>query len=255
MANKNSTSEIMLEAISLSKQYKGGPLALDRLSLKISRGEVYCLLGANGAGKTTTINLFLGFTVPTSGQAFINGIDVQKEPLEAKRFVSYVSENVVLYRYLTARQNLNYFARLAGRTNMSRRDYYEVLSKVGLTQDAYEQRVGSFSKGMRQKLGIAVAIISGAPAILMDEPTSGLDPKAASEFIELMHEVKNRRTAILMSTHDIFRVKQLASKVGIMKEGRLVAEKTREEFLQEDLETLYLDYMSGVGGLRAEDQM
>jgi ABC-2 type transport system ATP-binding protein len=233
----------MLEAKDLTKRYEDGVLALDHLNLTVDDGEVFCLLGANGAGKTTTINLFFDFIPATSGQALIDGIDVAVKPLDAKRRASYVSENVMLYGNFTARQNLDFFARLGGRDDCGKEDYYMVLRRVGLQEKAFEQRVKNFSKGMRQKLGIAIAIIKGAPNVLLDEPTSGLDPKAGADFMELLRELKGEDKAILMCTHDIFRAKAHADRVGIMKEGRLVMVRTREELQGEDLEKLYLDYM------------
>jgi ABC-2 type transport system ATP-binding protein len=233
----------MLKAHDLSKRYEDGVLALDHLNLEVNPGEVYCILGANGAGKTTTINLFLNFLPPTTGTCFINDIDVTKEPLEAKKHVAFVSENVMLYGNFTARQNLDFFAKLGGKQDLGKEDYYQVMRRVSLQEKAFEQRVKSFSKGMRQKLGISIAIIKDAPSILLDEPTSGLDPKAAAEFLEILDELKGQGKAILMSTHDIFRAKDIADRVGIMKEGRLVLERTREELQYEDLVKIYIDYM------------
>ena len=233
----------VLKADDLSKRYEDGVLALDHLNLEVNQGEVYCLLGANGAGKTTTINLFLNFIPPSTGTSYIQGIDVTKDPLEAKKHVAFVSENVMLYGNFTARQNLDFFAKLGGRQNLTKEDCYQVMRRVSLQEKAFEQRVKNFSKGMRQKLGISIAIIKDAPAILLDEPTSGLDPKAASEFLEILGELKQEGKAILMSTHDIFRAKDIADRVGIMKEGRLVLERTREELQYEDLVKIYIDYM------------
>jgi ABC-2 type transport system ATP-binding protein len=233
----------MLQAQALTKRYEDGLLALDHLDLEVTGGEVFCLLGANGAGKTTTINLFLGFIEPSGGTALVHGIDVASRPLEAKRHLAFVSENVTLYENFTARQNLEFFARLGGRDGISRDECYAVLGRVGLQEKAWEQRLRLFSKGMRQKTGIAVAILKGAPNIILDEPTSGLDPKAGSEFMALLAELRNEGKAILMSTHDIFRAKEHADRVGIMKEGRLVAVLTRQELAVRDLEELYLEYM------------
>jgi len=238
-----SQSKLYLKADDLSKRYEDGVLALDHLNLEVRAGEVYCLLGANGAGKTTTINLFLNFIPPTTGTCYINGIDVTKDPLEAKKYVAFVSENVMLYGNFTARQNLEFFAKLGGKTNLGKDAYYQVMRRVSLQEKAFEQRVKTFSKGMRQKLGISIAIIKDAPAILLDEPTSGLDPKAAEEFLEILGELKAEGKAILMSTHDIFRAKEIGDRVGIMKEGRLVLERTREELQFEDLVKIYIDYM------------
>lgn len=235
--------KLLLKADDLSKRYEDGVLALDHLNLSVRAGEVYCLLGANGAGKTTTINLFLNFIPPTTGTCFINGVDVTKDPLEAKKHVAFFSENVMLYGNFTARQNLDFFAKLGGKPNLTRDDYYRVMRRVSLQEKAFEQRVKTFSKGMRQKLGISIAIIKNAPAILLDEPTSGLDPKAAAEFQDILAELKDEGKAILMSTHDIFRAKDIGSRVGIMKEGRMVMERTREELQTEDLVKIYIDYM------------
>lgn len=233
----------MLEAKKLSKRYEDNYLALDSLDLKVEAGEIYSLLGANGAGKTTTINLFLNFIEPTEGNAIINGIDASKNPLEAKKHVSYVSENVMLYGNFSAKQNLDFFTRLSGETSLRKDDYFEVMRRVGLQEKAFEQKVKSFSKGMRQKLGIAIAITKNSEAILLDEPTSGLDPKAGNEFQELLKELRKEGKAILMSTHDIFRAKDVADKIGIMKQGKLVMQKSCEELENENLEELYLKYM------------
>jgi ABC-2 type transport system ATP-binding protein len=233
----------MLEAINLSKRYEDNYLALDSLNLKVEKGEIFSLLGANGAGKTTTINLFLNFIEPTDGKALINGIDATKDPLEAKKHVSYVSENVMLYGNFTAKQNLDFFTRLSGVTDLKKNDYYDVMRRVGLQEKAFEQKVKSFSKGMRQKLGIAIAITKNSEAILLDEPTSGLDPKAGNEFQELLKSLRQEGRAILMSTHDIFRAKDVADKVGIMKQGKLVMQSDKDELAHENLEALYLKYM------------
>jgi len=236
----------MLQAIDLTKRYEDGQLALESLNLEIHPGEIFFLLGANGAGKTTTINLFLNFIDPTSGQALINGIDVIKQPLETKKHVAFVSENVMLYGNFTARQNLDFFARLGGKTNLTKKDYYNTMREIGLQEEAFEKKLKTFSKGMRQKVGLAIAIIKNADNILMDEPTSGLDPKSASELMQILVGLRNAGKAILMCTHDIFRAKAVADRVGIMKEGRLVMLRSREEFLRDDLERIYLDYMQEV---------
>lgn len=233
----------MLQAIDLTKRYEDGHLALDALNLEIKPGELFFLLGANGAGKTTTINLLLNFIDPTSGKALIDGIDVMEQPLETKKHIAFVSENVMLYGNFTARQNLDFFARLGGKTDLSKQDYYHVMRQVGLQEEAFERKLKTFSKGMRQKVGLAIAIIKDAGNIVMDEPTSGLDPKSAAELMQMLAHLRDAGKAILMCTHDLFRAKSVADRVGIMKEGRLVMLRTRDEFLQDDLERIYLDYM------------
>jgi len=233
----------MLKTQQLTKRYEDGVLALDSLNLEVKSGEIFFLLGANGAGKTTTINLFLNFINPTLGKAFINGIDATIEPLIAKKHVSFLSENVMLYGNFTARQNLDFFAKLGGKTNLSKADYYALLRKVGLQDEAFEKKLKTFSKGMRQKVGLAIALAKDADNMLLDEPTSGLDPKAASELVSLLKEQRGAGKAILMCTHDIFRAKELADTVGMMKHGRMVKQLTRKEFLEEDLEKMYLKYI------------
>ena len=232
----------MLKTIELTKRYEDGLLALDRLNLHVAPGECYALLGANAAGKTTTMNLFLGFLEPTSGQALVNGIDVATEPLQAKRFVAYLPESVTLYGNLTAEQNLRFFASLAAR-ELGHDECEALFREVGLQEGAGRRKLREFSKGMRQKVGIAVAIAKDAPALLLDEPTSGLDPKAAAELLEVLHRQKARGRAILMNTHDIFRAREIADKVGIMRSGQLLAEMNRREFATTDLESLYLRTM------------
>jgi ABC-2 type transport system ATP-binding protein len=207
--------------------------------------EIYCLLGENGAGKTTTINLFLNFIEPTSGKVLLNSIDVTRVPLEAKKYVAYLPENVMLYGNFTARQNLDFFAKLGGKRNLKKADYHMVMREIGLPEKAFEQKVKEFSKGMRQKLGLAICIVKDAPALLLDEPTSGLDPASAAELMHLLKQLKTHGKAILTSTHDIFRTKQIADRVGILKEGRLVMEFTSEELRYQDLERIYLNYMTG----------
>jgi ABC-2 type transport system ATP-binding protein len=233
----------MLETINLTKRYEDGQLAVDHLSFKVEPGEIFCMFGANGAGKTTTINMFLGFLPPTEGTALIEGIDVTKEPLRSKDFVSFVSENVMLYGSFTAYQNLDYFTKLSGKRGLTKADYAKALKSVGLQEEAFESRSRNYSKGMRQKLGLAIAIIKDAPNILLDEPTSGLDPKSGQELLNLLVRMRDQGKSVFMSTHDIFRAKLIADRVGFMKKGRLVMLKTRQELEGEDLTELYIQYM------------
>jgi ABC-2 type transport system ATP-binding protein len=236
----------LLEAVGLTKRYEDGALAVNNVSFSVRPGEIYAMLGGNGAGKTTTINLFLNFLEPTSGEARIAGIASHAEPLTAKRHVAFVSENVMLYTNFTALQNLDYFVRLGGKNEYTKEDYRRVLLRVGLQEEAHNKKLKGFSKGMRQKCGIAIAILKDAPAILLDEPTSGLDPKSGFEFMQLLGSLRDEGKAILMSTHDIFRAKESADTIGIMRQGNLVMQQTRAALSGEDLERLYMEHMAGV---------
>lgn len=233
----------MLETRDLTKRYEDGLLAVDHLNFKVEPGEIFCMFGANGAGKTTAINIFLGFIPPTEGTALIEGVDVVKEPLKSKDYVSFVSENVMLYDNFTAFQNINYFAKLAGKRNLTKADYSQVLNRVGLQEEAFNMRTKKYSKGMRQKLGIAIAMIKDAPNIILDEPTAGLDPKSGQEFLKLLLELRDKGKSIFMSSHDIFRAKLIADRVAFMLKGKLVMLKTKKELEGEDLNQLYVEYM------------
>lgn len=244
--NDNLTnSNPALEAINLTKRYEDGVLAVDNISFKVYPGQIFAILGGNGAGKTTTVNLFLNFLEPTEGETQINGVVTHKEPLKAKQYVAFVSENVMLYGNFTAMQNLDFFTRLGGKTGLSHEDYHKVLMRVGLPEEVHNKKLKGFSKGMRQKCGIAIAILKDAPAILLDEPTSGLDPKAGHDFLQLLESLKSEGKAILMSTHDIFRAKQIADVIAFMKDGRIIMQKNANELAGQNLEELYMQYMAG----------
>jgi ABC-2 type transport system ATP-binding protein len=233
----------MLEAIQLTKQY-GSHLALDCLDLKVEPGEVFCLLGANGAGKTTTINLFLNFVDPTSGKALINGVDVTTDPVGTKRFVSYIPEHVMLYRHMTGLENLEYFTGLIPGAQYSNEQLTSLLRTAGLPEEAANRRVEGYSKGMRQKVGLAIAAAKNAKALLLDEPTSGLDPKASNTFSESIAEMSTKGVAILMATHDLFRAKESGTRIGIMRDGVLREILRCSEISHSELEQLYLHHMN-----------
>jgi ABC-2 type transport system ATP-binding protein len=228
----------MLEAKNLTKKY-GSHTALNNLNLTIQEGEIFALLGQNGAGKTTTINLFLGFIEPSEGTATINGISVTEQPQEIKKYLAYIPETVMLYPNLTGLENLEYFSSLAG-FDYSKAELGELLATAGLQAPAFDQRLAGYSKGMRQKVGIAIAVAKKAKVLLLDEPTSGLDPKASNEFSEILKTLADKGTAILMATHDIFRAKEVATRIGIMKEGNLESVIYAKDISANELEALYL---------------
>jgi ABC-2 type transport system ATP-binding protein len=232
----------VIEAVRLTKAFNG-VIAVDALDLAIKPGEVFCLLGANGAGKTTTINLFLNFVAPTSGEARISGLSVVEHPVETKQRLAYIPEQVTLYRNLTGLENLRFFSRLAGAGHDTDRELLAILAQAGLVEEQARRRVGTYSKGMRQKIGIAITIAKKAEALLLDEPTSGLDPKASNDFSVLVSELAGRGVAILMATHDLFRAKETGHRVGIMKHGRMVDVLDTSQLGHADLESIYLRHM------------
>lgn len=231
----------MIITNNLSKKY-GEQIALDKLTLNVKEGEIYCLLGANGAGKTTAINLLLGFIEPSSGSAFINQLNVQENAKATKRFLAYIPENLMLYPSLTAVENLDYFSGIAGK-KLTTSDLKEILEEAGLQPEAFDKRISTFSKGMRQKVGIAIALAKEAKVLLLDEPTSGLDPKASNEFGLLLQDLRKKGVATLMATHDLFRAKEVATHIGIMKNGQLKQQLEAEKITLAELEQAYLNTM------------
>lgn len=231
----------MLEAKNLSKAY-GDFTALYNLNLHVKGGEIFCLLGANGAGKSTTINLFLNFIQASGGEATIGTLDVAKFPKETKQLLSYIPENLMLYQNLTGLENLDFFCGLSGKS-YKKDELESLLMQAGLQKDFMHARVSKYSKGMRQKVGIALALARDASVLLLDEPTSGLDPKASNEFSELLLQMKKKGVATLMATHDLFRAKDTGTHIGIMKEGNLIESFTSGEVSFRDLEKLYLKHM------------
>ncbi|WP_411029639.1 ABC transporter ATP-binding protein [Spongiimicrobium sp. 3-5] len=231
----------MIIANNLTKKY-GDQTALDELNLSVKEGDIFCLLGANGAGKTTTINLLLGFIAPTSGSAFINQLNVNENKRSTKRFLSYIPENLMLYPSLTAMENLDYFSGIAGK-KLTVNTMKEFLNEAGLQPEAFNKRISTFSKGMRQKVGIAIALAKDVKVLLLDEPTSGLDPKASNEFGQLLQKLRVKGVATLMATHDLFRAKEVATHIGIMKDGRLKQQFVADNISLSELEHIYLKTM------------
>lgn len=229
----------VLQAIQLSKQY-GTHTALSNLNLAVSKGEIFCLLGQNGAGKTTTIHLFLGFTEASSGKALINEKEVKPFDSLTKKMIAYIPEVVQLYGSLNGIENLDFFSRLAG-FKYPKEMLGAFLNKAGLQKEAHEKRLSVYSKGMRQKVGIAIALAKNADVIFMDEPTSGLDPKATAEFTNICKELASNGKTLFMATHDIFNAVNTGTRIGIMKQGALVHTVETSGITANELQQLYLE--------------
>jgi len=206
---------------------RGGHPVLSDLSFDVAPGEIFALIGGNGAGKSTTLLCCLGLLQADSGRVEINGACVATDPERARASTAYLSENAMLYDHLSARENLYYFLRLAG---MQPDDAAidGALTTAGLQRDAWERRTTGFSKGMRQKVAIALALLRRTPLLLLDEPTSGLDPLAIEDFNHLLLQLRDQGVAILMVTHDLPSACEVASRVVLLREGRLVASFTAD---------------------------
>ena len=231
----------MLKTTAVTKAY--GPVkAVADLSLSVAAGELFCLLGANGAGKTTTINLFLGFLSPDTGTVIVGDIEPSVDPQAARRQLAYIAENVALYPHLTGLENLRLFCRMGG-SQLSDEALLGLLDRSGLTSQQAERAVDEYSKGMRQKVGLAIAYARDAKALLLDEPLSGLDPSAASDFCAELARIRDAGAAVLMTTHDLFRAKELGGTIGIMRDGCLVETLHANDVDGRDLEQIYLNHM------------
>ena len=216
--------------------------AIDNLSLEIKEGEIYGLLGSNGAGKSTTLNILLGFLTPDSGTALINGVDTTDNSDEARKQIGYIPENVSLYPYLTGVENLDYFCKLNDK-NHSPEKLEGFLDKCGLDSEFHNLRTETYSKGMRQKVGIAIALAKEASVYLLDEPASGLDPLASNELSALLRKLASNGAGILMASHDIFRIRETCNRIGIIKSGELLKEMETSDVSTNELENIYIEYM------------
>jgi len=214
-------TDAAIEARGLRKIYKN-VRAVDSVSFKVRKGEIYGFLGPNGAGKTTTMKMVLGLAQPTAGQALLGGVDVATDPVAARRGLGFLPESLNFYKTLTGRQTLRFFGELKG---VSRSEVDERLAQVGLEQAA-DRRVGGYSKGMTQRLGLAQALLGSPSILVLDEPSSGLDPAGARQVRDILRWVNQRGTTILFSSHILSEVQEVANRVLIINKGRVVAEDT-----------------------------
>ena len=212
--------EVVIRAEGLTKRY-AGTLAVDHIDLEVGTGEIVGILGPNGSGKTTTILMLLGLTEPTGGRAEVAGFDPLREPLEVKRRVGYLPDQVGFYDGLSARDNLAYTGRLAGlaRGEIDAR-FDAALERVGLTHVG-RARVGTFSQGMRQRLGLAEVLMKRPSVAILDEPTTALDPHSTQEFLEMIRGLKADGTAVLLSSHHLDQVQSVCDRVALFNRGRI----------------------------------
>ncbi|MCS7038935.1 MAG: ABC transporter ATP-binding protein [Anaerolineae bacterium] len=231
-------NDIMIEARGLTKRY-GNFTAVDNLDLIVRRGEVYGLLGPNGSGKTTTILMLLGLTEPTAGTVRVVGFDPARQPLSVKSRAGYMPDQVGFYDELTAYENLAYIAKLNGIPRGEARKRIEAaLERVGLSE-VTDKRVGTFSRGMRQRLAVADVLIKQPQLIIMDEPTQGLDPEGAREFLQIIAGLSQDGITILLSSHLLHQVQAVCDRVGLFHRGRKVLEGTVDELAQKVLGGAY----------------
>jgi len=220
--------EVVIKAEALTKRY-GATLAVDHIDFEVRAGEIVGILGPNGSGKTTTILMLLGLTEPTGGRALVAGYDPLREPLEVKRRVGYLPDQIGFYDNLSARDNLAYTARLAGlsRTEIDER-FVAALDRVGLGEVA-QARVGTFSHGMRQRLGLAEILMKRPSVAILDEPTTALDPHSTQEFLGMIRDLKADRTAVLLSSHHLDQVQSVCDRVALFNRGRIALSGTVTE--------------------------
>ena len=229
----------MIKLKNVTKSFKDKK-ALDNLSLNVNSGEIYGLLGANGAGKSTALNLLLGFLDSDSGSIEISNSNDKK--VVSIDMIGYIPENVNLYPYLSGIENLDYFCKISG-LSLNSINLSELLNECGLENDAHNKRTSEYSKGMRQKVGIAIALAKNAKIYLLDEPASGLDPMASNELSVILKKLSTNGATILMASHDLFRVRETCDKIGILKQGSLIKEMLSKDVTSNELEEIYLNFM------------
>lgn len=230
-----------LEAVALKVSYNHSTV-LRGLDLCVRQGEVYALLNGNGAGKSTTLNAFLGFVQPASGTVRVCGHDVGRETLKARSNIAYVPENVALYEHLTARENIDYLLHLAGAIDVTASTIDNALESVGLERAARDRRLSVYSKGMRQKVAIALALARSVPVLLLDEPNTGLDPQATRELNRLLQSLRDQRVAVFMVTHDLLSAADIADRIGFLGQGKIIEEFQATGPDRFDVQALYRRY-------------
>ena len=240
----------MLEVKNLGISF-GGLRAVNGFNITIQEGELYGLIGPNGAGKSTTILMMLGLTDPTSGTVHVCGINSTTYPVEVRKKVGYLPEDVGFYDDMTGPENLLYTARLNNIPEQEAQQHAaQLLERVGLDREI-DKKTGKYSRGMRQRLGLADVLIKNPEVIILDEPTSGIDPAGVQEFISLIRQLRDERgLTVLFSSHHLDQVQQICDRVGLFSQGRLLADLSLNDLQQEEhgLEYIYNQYFGGGQG-------
>jgi ABC-2 type transport system ATP-binding protein len=245
------SGDVVIEAKGLTKKY-GKAVAVDHISFTVGRGEIFGLLGPNGAGKTTTILMMLGLTDISEGDVSVLGFNPAREPLSVKRRVGYLPDTVGFYDQLSAADNLRYTARLIGFALVDReKRIAAALQQVGLAEFA-DHHVGTFSRGMRQRLGLAEILMKGAQIAILDEPTSGLDPHATSELLGIIRRFKAEGVSVLLSSHLLERVQSVCDRVALFSSGRIALMGSVSELGREVLGAGYVVDIEADGAGLAE---
>lgn len=237
----------IIELTGLTKKY-GKFTAVDNLNLTVHKGEVFGFLGPNGAGKSTTILMMLGLTEPTAGTVNVCGINATRNPIEVKRKVGYLPEDVGFYEQMTGVENLCYTAQLNGLSAaVAKEKAVRLMERVGLSEQL-QKKTGKYSKGMRQRLGLADVLIKNPEVIILDEPTSGIDPAGVREFISLIHHLSREDgLTVLFSSHHLEQVQQICDRAGLFNKGKLstVVDLNAEEMKGQNLDDMYNHYIEG----------
>lgn len=236
------TPRTLIDAVDLTKRFGDRP-AVDRLSFEVRSGELYCLLGPEGSGKTTAVNLLMGFTSASEGRALVCGVDPRVHPIEARRQIAFISMHSALYGAISPRRNIEFFTRLALNRPVTRGAAYDAMRQFGIPERSFEKKVSTLPQELRLSLWLAIASLRQTPVIILDEPTFGLDSRASADLQEHLAEFRRQGKAVLLATTDVLLASQIADRIGMLKQGRKVAERTHSQMLGLSLNELHFDYV------------
>jgi ABC-2 type transport system ATP-binding protein len=237
MLDEHRQREIVIEAVGLTKRYEAGPPAVRNLSFTVSRGEVYCLLGGKSAGKTTTVDIVLGLQAPTSGTIIVAGFDPSERPIESRRLMSFIDGVADFYPSMTPLENLRFFLRMcggAGKLTLDRVDA-NALREVGMADRDIHTKIAHLGGDASVATALAIGLIRASPIVVMDDPTARLDSRAIARLEDTLDLFRQRQTAVLLTTHDVSLAGQVADRVGILKQGEKITERSRSALVGQSL--------------------